>query len=302
MNVITLDHIRLVKGIIEEGTLTVAAEKLHISQPALSHQLKELEDRIGEKVFLRVNKKLIPSPIGQKIYHKSESILSQIELLETEINRSVKGELAKISLATQCYTCYHWLPGVMKEIKGMLNQVELRLEDRATRQVFEYMFQGKIDLAIVSYCKEDKNINYDLLFEDELVALVSSQHPLAKRKRLKLQDIANQDLIVHDVEDKISTVLKTLSENDIPINHMMRVPLTEAIIEMVDANMGISILASWVIHPFLKQKNILAIPIDVPEFKRKWFIANLVEQENRLKKFKDILIQKLKDHQHSLFS
>ena len=302
MNVITLDHIRLVKEIIEEGTLTVAAEKLHISQPALSHQLKELEDKIGEKVFLRVNKKLIPSPIGQKIYHKSESILSQIKLLETEIARSVKGEHARISLATQCYTCYHWLPGVMKEIKEMLQHVELRLEDRATRKVFDYMFQGKIDLAIVSYCKEDKNINYDLLFEDELVALVSSQHPLAGRKLLKLADIANQDLIVHDVEDRISTVLKTLQENSIPLNHIMRVPLTEAIIEMVEANMGISILASWVIHPFLKQKNIRAVPVNVPAFRRKWFIANLAEQEDRLKRFKNILIQRLKEHQSSLFT
>lgn len=302
MNVITLDHIRLVKEIIEEGTLTVAAEKLNISQPALSHQLKELEDKIGEKVFLRVNKKLIPSPIGQKIYHKSESILSQIKLLETEITRSVKGEYARISLATQCYTCYHWLPGVMKEIKEMLQHVELRLEDRATRKVFDYMFQGKIDLAIVSYCKEDKNINYDLLFEDELVALVSSQHPLARRKLLKLADIANQDLIVHDVEDKISTVLKTLQENSIPLNHIMRVPLTEAIIEMVEANMGISILASWVIHPFLKQKNIRAVPVNVPAFRRKWFIANLAEQEDRLKRFKNILIQRLKEHQSSLFA
>ena len=302
MNVITLDHIRLVKEIIEEGTLTVAAEKLHISQPALSHQLRDLEDKIGEKVFLRVNKKLIPSPIGKKIYHKSQSILSQIKLLEAEIDRSVRGEEARVSLATQCYTCYHWLPGVMKEIKEMLHQVELRLEDRATRHVFDYLCQGKIDLAIVSYCKEDKNIHYDLLFEDELVALVSSQHPLAKRKQLKLHEIANQDLIVHDVEDKISTVLKTIRENEIPLNHIMRVPLTEAIIEMVDANMGISILASWVIQPFLKQKNIRAIPVDVPAFRRKWFIANLTEQEDRLKRFKHILMQRLKEHQTSLFS
>ena len=82
----------------------------------------------------------------------------------------------------------------------------------------------------------------------------------------------------------------------------MRVPLTEAIIEMVDANMGISILASWVIQPFLKQKNIRAIPVDVPAFRRKWFIANLTEQEDRLKRFKHILKQRLKEHQTSLFS
>src|SRR4051812_9931655 len=112
---IALHHFRLVDTISKEGTLTKAAETLHLTQSALSHQLKELEKELDIEVFHREGKKLHLSEIGYRFLRSSEKIIAEIRSMEEDIRNYKNGKTGKLNISMQCYTAYHWLPGVIKD-------------------------------------------------------------------------------------------------------------------------------------------------------------------------------------------
>ena len=108
-------HLRLVKSIVEEGSITRAIDKLHLTQSALSHQLKEAEYQLATKIFLRQNKKLLLTKAGEKLYRTATEILEKLERTEREIKSMMFGEVGEIRISTECYSSYHWLPSVLKQ-------------------------------------------------------------------------------------------------------------------------------------------------------------------------------------------
>ena len=111
---IALHHFRLVDTISKEGTLTKAAKTLHLTQSALSHQLKELERELNVQVFERQGKRLHLSDQGYRFLRSAEKILAELKSLEEDITNYKMGRTGKLSISMQCYTAYHWLPGIIK--------------------------------------------------------------------------------------------------------------------------------------------------------------------------------------------
>src|SRR6187551_789567 len=103
-------HLRLIKAIVEEGSITKAIDKLHLTQSALSHQLKEAEYQLGTAIFLRTNKKLVLTKAGEKIYDLATEILNKLTETENQIKQMVYGEHGEIRISTECFSSYHWLP------------------------------------------------------------------------------------------------------------------------------------------------------------------------------------------------
>src|SRR6187431_553153 len=103
-------HLRLIKAIVEEGGITKAIDKLHLTQSALSHQLKEAELQLGTRIFLRQNKKLILTKAGEKLYETATEIIDKLTETEKQIKSLVFGEAGEIRISTECYSSYHWLP------------------------------------------------------------------------------------------------------------------------------------------------------------------------------------------------
>ncbi|HWJ29266.1 MAG TPA: LysR family transcriptional regulator, partial [Flavisolibacter sp.] len=114
---IGLHHLRLLSTITKEGTLTRAAQSLHLTQSALSHQLKELESELGTSVFERKGKKLELSNEGNRFLVSAEKILAELRSLELDIKGFKEGKKGTLRISTQCYTAYHWLPRIIKYYK-----------------------------------------------------------------------------------------------------------------------------------------------------------------------------------------
>src|ERR1700712_904018 len=111
---ISLQHFRLIETISKEGTLTKSALTLHLTQSALSHQLKELERILGTEIFSRKGKILQLTDNGTRFLQSAEKILAEIKSLEDDISNFKSGKIAKINISTQSYTAYHWLPSIIK--------------------------------------------------------------------------------------------------------------------------------------------------------------------------------------------
>ncbi|WP_422089845.1 LysR family transcriptional regulator [Tenacibaculum ovolyticum] len=288
---VSLRNLKLVNVIVKEGSVTKASEKLYLSQPALSHQLKKLEEEIGLKVFNRLNKKLVLTDVGQILYSNSEKILASISLLNSELEEIKKGKKKRIRLTTECYTCYHWLPRVIQEFRKDNPAINVQINIEATKEPLQFLLEGKIDLAIVSNTSNHPSINFEPLITDEMVVILSKDNRLSGIKKINLNDLINQNLILYDIPENKNYVLSNILHNNIGlVDSIQKVQLTEAIIELVSANLGISIMAKWAAESFLKDKNLKMISLDSSLGKRNWYVASL----NKISKIENSFINEIK--------
>jgi LysR family transcriptional regulator for metE and metH len=267
-------HLRLIKAIVEEGSITKAIDKLHLTQSALSHQLKEAEYQLGTKIFLRQNKKLILNKVGEKLYSTANEVLAKLADTEKEIKQLLFGEVGEIRISTECYSSYHWLPSVLKQFHLLYPNIELKIVMEATHYPLQKLQENVLDIAIVSDPIKDEKIKYIELFQDEMMMVVSENHSWATKKYVVAEDFINEHLLIHSLPMETVTIHQfLLAPAKITPKKITPLPLTEASIEMVKAEMGIMAMAKWALQPYLKNNSIKAIKIGKNGLKRKHYIA-----------------------------
>lgn len=285
--------ILVVKTIDEEGGLTKASEKLFVSQSALSHQLKKIEKEVQNEVFTRVGKQLIITPSGSRIVESSALVFSELQKLYKDLEAINKGECGTLSISTECYTCYHWLPPIIMNFQKMHPQIEIRVVSEATRRPMDYLERAHLDVAIVSDVENSGQFSYRKLFSDEMLAVLSKDHPLADKQLLTPADFHQQTMVLYDVaDDDLFFLREFIKPNSIELKQVMKFELTEAIVEMVAAGMGIAIMANWAASPYLEAKKLVTRPISKSPIERSWYAATLKNRHPALvKHFVDFLEQ-----------
>src|SRR5438067_8772871 len=139
-------HLRLVAAVADVGSLTRAGDRLHLTQSALSHQLRDIESRLGAALFLRVGKRLVLTPAGERLLESAKDVLERLEQTERDIRQMGKERAGVLRLTTECYTCYHWLPPLLIRYRKKFPRVEVRIDVAATGRPIEKLIAGKLDL------------------------------------------------------------------------------------------------------------------------------------------------------------
>src|SRR5262249_22909552 len=173
--------LRLVNAVAEHGTLTRAGVALHVTQSALSHQLADLEDRLGAPIFSRIGRRMVLTPAGERLRESARSILALLARAEDDVRGAAGSREGMIRLSTECYTCYHGLPPVLNEFRRKFPRVETRIVVAETRRPIPALLKGRLDLGIVSSSVFDRRLKLTPLFHDELVAVVAPDHPWTTR-------------------------------------------------------------------------------------------------------------------------
>jgi len=274
-------QLKLIKAIVEEGSITKAIDKLHLTQSALSHQLREAEYHLGTRIFHRINKKMVLTKAGEKVYEMANDILSRMSDTELQIKKLIYGEAGELRLSTECYTSYHWLPALMKQFHLIYPNVALTIVMEATHHPLQKLLSGQLDIAITSDPVKDDNIAYTELFQDEMVAVVPDTHSWAAKKFVVAEDFAEQHLIIHSLPMETVTVHQFLLEPaGVSPKKVIVLPLTEASVEMVKAEMGIMVMAKWALQPYLRDTTLKAIKIGRNGLKRTHFAATLSNKQS----------------------
>lgn len=269
-----IKYLRLIKEVYEQGTLVAASESLFLTPGALSQQLKEAENLFGTKLFNRLNKKMIPTKPGEKAYQSSLKILAEMDALHDRIKDLVKEEKGSILLSTECYTSYHWLPSVLSKFRADFGGIEVKIVFEATHKPIQKLLQGHLDMAITSDPINNENLEYHELFEDQMVAIVHSEHPWASKSYVEAKDFAEENLIIHSEPLETVTIYsKLLKPERIQARSYTILPLTEASIELVKADIGVMVMASWAINPSLLKQDIQTVKISKDGLKRMHYVA-----------------------------
>src|SRR5205814_8779163 len=143
-------HLQLISAVADVGSLTRAGDRLHLTQSALSHQLRDIEARLGAALFLRVGKRLVLTPAGERLLESAKDVLERLEQTERDIRQMGKERAGVLRLTTECYTCYHWPPPLLIRHSKKFPRVELRIHVGATGRPIENLHTGHADLAIPS--------------------------------------------------------------------------------------------------------------------------------------------------------
>ena len=265
-------HLELLMAVVEEGTLTKAADHLHVTQSALSHQLRNAEERLGARLFQRVNKKMVLTQAGERLLASARAVRNELERARGDIQRMTDGDSGTLRISTECYTCYNWLPPLLKTFSKKFPDVDVKIIVEATHHPIQALLKGKLDLAIgCSHPADEPKLHFAPLFEDELVTIMRPDHPLSQRRYLEAQDFAREHLLVYDLpEENISVFQKVLIPAGVTPRKVSLVQLTEAISEMVKGGFGIAVLAHWIVEPYLRTGNLVALPITRKGIHRQW--------------------------------
>lgn len=269
-------HLKLIKEVAEKGSLSKAKDNLFLSQSALSHQLKEVENQLGAQLFHRVNKKLVITGAGKIILESAERILNELAQAELSVKKYIGGDKGLVRMATECYSCYHWLPALMVDFNKEFPHVDIEIFPEHSNEPINYILEGKLDLAVVSGLIDNPNITVNELFTDELLALVPSSHPWAKKKYVEAKDFADEKLIIHSLPaESVTLFIKLLIPENVKPKKVIPIQITEAAVEMVKAGMGVKVIAKWIIKPYLRDKNLVAIPVTRKGLFRTWSAVTL---------------------------
>ena len=273
-----LRHLRLVQAVAEEGSVTAAGRRLHLTQSALSHQLKDAEERLGAPLFLRLQRRMLPTPAGERLLASARRILADLKRTEDEI-LGHDGPLGTLRLSTECYTCYHWLPPVLKRFHRKFARVDVAIDADQTSRVLPALLEGRIDLGICSSEPHDPKLRVQPLFEDEMLVVMAPKHPLAKRPYVRAQDLAGETLLAYSSREDNLVMQRVLVPEGIEPRRFLQVRLTEVILEMVKAGLGVSALARWAVAPQLASGALAARPLGRRGLRRQWSAVTLRAQE-----------------------
>jgi LysR family transcriptional regulator for metE and metH len=280
-------HFKLVREVSAAGNLTRAGAALHLTQSALSHQLRDIESRLGAPLFLRVGKRMVLTPAGERVLRSAEEVLAAIERTEDAVRHLAGERRGVLRLSTECYTCYHWLPVLLKQYRATHPQIDLRIDGAATSDPIAHLLDGRLDVAIVSDPVRDRRIVCRALFNDEVVLAVHPRHPLTGRPFVRPEDLAGETLLTYSPKEESTFYQRYLLPAGVtPV--VQQVQLTEALIELVKAGLGVAALARWAIAPALRARSVRAVPVTRHGYKRTWSAATLKDVA-RLPHVKDFI-------------
>jgi LysR family transcriptional regulator for metE and metH len=251
-------HLRTLIALAEAGNLSVAAKRVHLTQSALSHQLKTLEDHYGTTLFERKSQPLRLSPAGQRLLRLAREITGLIAAADTDVARIVGGRAGELRIAVECHTCFDWLMPSMDAFRGHWPEVEMDLVSGFHPDPVGLLEEARADFVITSETAKRRNIVYHPLFRYEIFALLARDHPLAAKQWLEPEDFAKHTLITYPVPEHMIDLIRQRLEPAGIHPERRTVELTVALLQLVASRRGVAALAGWAVHSYIERGYVAA--------------------------------------------
>ncbi len=242
-------HLRTIKAIHEEGGLARAAESLHITQSALSHQIKGLEDQTGVELFVRRSKPMRLSSAGMKFLRLAEEVLPRVAALEEDFEGLRAGKSGRLHIAIECHACFDWLLPVLEAFRQTWPDVDVDIRPGLQFEALPALIRQDVDLVISSDPEELAGVDFTPLFDYEPVFVCAADHPLAQKPFVEAGDFADQTLITYPVDrPRLDVFSQLLFPAGVEPKAVRQVELSAVILLLVASGRGVSVLPDWVVR------------------------------------------------------
>ncbi|HHS88871.1 MAG TPA: LysR family transcriptional regulator [Rhodobacteraceae bacterium] len=279
---IELRHLKTIKAIHEAGGLAKAADMLNITQSALSHQVKGLEEQAGMELFVRRTKPLKLSAAGMRILRLAEKVLPEVAALQEDFRNLHSGKTGRLHIAIECHACFEWLFPVLEAFRKAWPDVDVDIRPGLAFDALPALGREEVDLVISSDPEDIPGVEFSPLFDYEPVFVASSQSPLAKKEFIEAEDFRDQLLITYPVErSRLDVFSQLLSPAKVEPRAVRQVELTAVILLLVASNRGVSVLPDWVLREIRYHSDYITRPITRSGITRRMFAATRTEDTTR---------------------
>lgn len=253
-----LRHLKTLLALKESGSVSLAAKRVHLTQSALSHQLKLLEDQYELTLFERKTQPLRFTPAGERLVKLAYEILPKVVEAELDLARVKQGELGELRIAVECHTCFDWLMPAMDSFRQSWPLVELDIVSGFHTDTVGLLLSHRADWAVVSEAEPTEGIEYLPLFSYEMVGICAKDHPLAHKDVWQAEDFIDETWITYPVPDDMLDLLRKVLRPAGITPTRRTSELTIAIIQLVASKRGIATLPYWAVKPYLDRGYVVA--------------------------------------------
>jgi len=283
-------HLRTIQAIHEAGGLARAAEQMNITQSALSHQVKGLEDQAGVELFLRRSKPMKLSAAGLRLLRLAEQVLPQVEAIQAEFSALRDGNTGRMYIAIECHACFEWLFPVLEGLRKNWSDVDVDIRPGLAFDALPALQKEEVDLVVSSDPEDLPGVEFIELFDYNPVFVASAQHPLAEKPYVDAEDFRGQTLITYPVEKaRLDIFNQLLTPAGVEPAHIRQVELTAVILLLVASNRGISVLPDWVVREVKYSSDYVTRPLTAKGITRRLYAA--IRSEDRDKPYMQELIR-----------
>ncbi|MDN5621339.1 MAG: LysR family transcriptional regulator [Psychrobacter sp.] len=257
-----LRHLNTLTALRAHGSLAAAADELHVTASAVSHQLKELENYYDISLVNRRTRPLSFTPAGKTVLALADSILPQVTRTKSNLKRLAHGQAGRLRLASECHSCFDWLMPILNQYRREWSDVELDFATGFEPEPHHLLMEGDIDLLITTSDLPIEGISYQPLFEYESRLVLSPTHDLATQEFIEPDDLTNETLIAYPVEAKrLDIIASFMTPAQVSFESVRTTELTAMLIQLVASERGVAALPDWVVAEYEKKGWVVSRPL-----------------------------------------
>lgn len=255
-------HLRSLLAIDKCGSLARAAEQLHLTQSALSHQIRVLEEYYGTALFLRSTKPLQLTAAGYRLLALAERVVPEVQACDHSLRQFAQGRQGRLYIAIECHACFEWLIPVLDQYRRHWPDVDIDIRLDLRFEPLEALHRGLVDVVISSDRYDRPELIYNHLFDYEARLVLAHDHPLCARSYIEPQDLIGQTLVTYPVERTRLDVFKYFLE---PVGmepaEVRQAELTAIILLLVATLKGVAVLPDWVLRESADKQHLGTRPL-----------------------------------------
>ncbi len=261
---IDIRHLRTIEAVVQFGSIAAAAQRLHLTQSALSHQLRGLENEYGIRIFDRDSSggpRLTPA--GEKLLGLAREVLPALRRAQEDLHRLSRSGGGRLRIAVECHTCFDWLTPAMNRFRTQWPEVEMDIVSGFQQDPLELLRQHQAELAVLSAPELlPAELELHTLFSYEVVGLVNPRHPLSKKAFLSPEDFLEETVITYPVEEqRLDLYREFLAPSGIQPWRRRVAELTVIILQLVASGQGIAALPAWAVGSYGDRGYVQALPL-----------------------------------------
>jgi LysR family transcriptional regulator, low CO2-responsive transcriptional regulator len=269
-------QLRVFVAVAETLSFTRAAERLFLTQSAVSHQIAKLERELGCELLTREGRGVTLTTAGRALLHQARRVFAAIESAVDATRHAANEERGRLRIGASTTACQYLIPEALREFRECFPTYSLSIVPADSPATLEHLLAGTVDLSLMLRSERNRKVQYHALFDDELQLIVSALHPCAAAGRIDRRQLSDQRMILYSSSSTtFRLVERYFARMQMPLQDWIQVGDLGAIKELVKIGLGVSMMARWTTTAERQQGSLVSLPLPGVQLRRHWAVASL---------------------------